>query len=72
MLRVFNNRHILRNSAKFNPFLSGAIPVVYLLNRIKNIRQSQQNYVICNLYQYILIRQHVSTLSRSHLQAAEL
>jgi hypothetical protein len=45
------------------PILSGAILIVYVLIRIREIRQTQTvgiNYILL----YSLLRQHVSTLSR--------
>jgi hypothetical protein len=51
--------------------LSGAIPVVYVLIRIREIRRTQLSWNLLYLL-YSLSRQHVSTLSRGHRQALEM
>jgi hypothetical protein len=48
-------------------FLSGAIPVVYVVIGIREMRLTQLDML---LYSFNLtLRQHVSTLSRGHHQA---
>jgi hypothetical protein len=48
-------------------FISGAIPFVYVLIGIREIRPTQLD--IC--YYIVLLRQPVSTLSRGHHQAVD-
>jgi hypothetical protein len=48
-------------------FLSGAIPDVYVLIRIRDIRRTQLNWILLYLL-YSLLRQHVSNLSSGRSQ----
>jgi hypothetical protein len=51
-------------------FLSGAIPVVYVLTRIREIRRTQLN--IYSVLLCSLLRKHASTLSKGHHQAVDI
>jgi hypothetical protein len=50
--------------------LSGANPIVYVLTGTREIHETQL-IIITICYHIVLLRQHVSTLSRGHHQAVD-